>query len=160
MGCSSNKFGLVPTLSKLGFARLHFVLTLILTLVSLLSPGDQVLTFKHWVYSWIPFAQQVNELDLTHHSDKIIHFFLFHCLGYLTVRGWLNWRQRFLLLLALLWLAPQTEWLQAYIPGRGASWADVLADVSGLAVGVVCAWVLHGRKRRAATAGGLRLSRG
>ncbi|MDP3422130.1 MAG: hypothetical protein Q8S32_00025 [Burkholderiaceae bacterium] len=46
--------------------------------------------------------------------------------------------------------APQTEWLQAHIPGRGASLADAVADVLGLAVGVAWALLLRRRKRSAA----------
>lgn len=48
----------------------------------------------------------------------------------------------------VLWLAPQTEWLQSHIPGRGASWGDVLADVLGLALGVGSALVRRRRNQR------------
>jgi VanZ family protein len=130
--------------------RLLFVLALLLTLVSLLTPGEQVLAFKQWVYTWIPFAVQLDAADITHNSDKLVHATLFACMGFLAVRGWAQRRQLAWVLLGVMWLAPQTEWLQAYIPGRGASLADALADVLGLAVGVVCAVLLRRRKRSAA----------
>ena len=52
------------------------------------------------------------------------------------------------MLLGVLWLAPQTEWLQTYIPGVGASLGDVLADVLGMAVGVGWALLLRSSKQR------------
>lgn len=133
-------------------AKLLFVLALLVTLVSLLTPGDQVLAFKQWLASWLPFAAQIDAADITHNSDKLVHAMLFACLGYLAVRGWTQRRHLAWVLLGVLWLAPQTEWLQAHIPGRGASLADVLADVLGLAVGVAVARLLrHRHQRRAVT---------
>lgn len=132
--------------------RLAFVLALLVTLVSLLTPGEQVLAFKQWVYRWIPFAVQLDAADITHSSDKLVHAALFACMGFLAVCGWAQRRQLAWVLLGVLWLAPQTEWLQAYIPGRGASLADALADVLGLAVGV--AWALLLRRRRHQRRGG------
>ncbi len=140
-------------MQNLPLFRLAFVLALLITLVSLLTPGEQVLAFKQWVYTWIPFAVELDAVDITHNSDKLVHATLFACMGYLAVRGWAQRRHLAWVLLGVLWLAPQTEWLQAYIPGRGASWADALADVLGLAVGVVWAWVLRRAKRSAATVG-------
>ena len=131
-------------------AKLLFVLALLVTLVSLLTPGEQVLAFKVWVASWLPFAAQVDAADVSQNADKLVHATLFACMGFLAVRGWAQRRQLAWVLLGVMWLAPQTEWLQAYIPGRGASLADALADVLGLAVGVVCALLLRRRKRSAA----------
>lgn len=119
-------------------AKLLFVLALLVTLVSLLTPGEPVLAFKVWVASWLPFAAQVDAADMSQNADKLVHATLFACMGFLAVRGWAQRRQLAWVLLGVMWLAPQTEWLQAYIPGRGASWVDALVDVLGLAVGVVC----------------------
>ena len=130
--------------------RLAFVLALLITLVSLLTPGEQVLAFKVWVASWLPFAAQVDAADVSENADKLVHATLFACMGFLAARGWAQRRQLAWVLLGVMWLAPQTEWLQAHIPGRGASWADVLADVLGLAVGVVWALLLRRAKRSAA----------
>ena len=131
--------------------RLLFVLALLVTLVSLLTPGELVLAFKQWVYTWVPFAVQLDQADITHNSDKLVHGVMFACLGFLAVRGWTQRRQLVWVLIGVMWLAPQTEWLQAYVPGRGASWADVAADVAGLAAGVAWAWVLRRRKSREST---------
>lgn len=131
-------------------AKLLFVLALLVTLVSLLSTGEQVLAFKVWVASWLPFAAQIDAADVSQNADKLVHATLFACMGYLAVRGWTQRRHLAWVLLGVLWLAPQTEWLQAYIPGRGASWADALADVLGLAVGVVWALLLRRRHQRRA----------
>ena len=133
-------------------AKLLFVRALLVTLLSLLASGEQVLAAKQWVASWLPFAAQIDAADVSQNSDKPVHATLFACMGYLAVRGWTQRRHLAWVLLGVLWLAPQTEWLQAYIPGRGASWADALADVLGLAVGVGFAWVLRRRKRLSARA--------
>ena len=133
--------------------RLLFALALALTLLSLLLPGDQVLAFKQWVSTWVPFAQQLDDADVTHNGDKVVHACLFASLGYLAVRGWVLRKQLVWVLAGLVWLAPQSEWAQAYIPGRGASLADVAADVAGLVVGVGWAmWHQHRRARRSALA--------
>lgn len=132
-------------LQNLKFVRQLFVLVLAITLVSLLTPGELVLAVKQWVYTWIPFAQQLDDADVTHNTDKVVHASLFACLGYLAVRGWVLRRQLAVVLVGLVWLAPQTEWVQTYIPGRGASLADVAADMAGLAVGV--AWALWHQRR-------------
>ena len=131
-------------------AKLLFVLALLVTLVSLLTPGEQVLAFKVWVASWLPFAAQVDAADVSQNADKLVHATLFACMGFLAVRGWAQRRQMAWVLLGVMWLAPQTEWLQAYIPGRGASLADALADVLGLAVGVAGAVLLRRRQQRRA----------
>jgi len=130
--------------------RLLFGLTLAVTLLSLLTPGEQVLALKQWVYTWVPFAVEMDKADITHNGDKLVHATLFACMGFLAVRGWTQRRQLLGVLLCVLWLAPQTEWLQTYIPGRGASLGDVLADVLGLAVGVVWALLLRSPKRSVA----------
>ena len=124
-----------------------FVLALLLTLVSLLATGEQVLAAKAWVASWLPFAAELDAADVTHNADKLVHGFLFACMGFWAVRGWTQRRQLAWVLLGVLWLAPQTEWLQAHIPGRGASLADAVADVLGLAVGVALALLLRRRCR-------------
>ena len=127
--------------------RLFFALALALTLLSLLTPGDLVLAFKNWVYSWIPFAQQLDDADVSHNGDKVVHACLFASLGYLAIKGWVLRSQLAWVLTGLVWLAPQSEWVQTYIPGRGASLADVAADVAGLAVGV--GWALWRKRLRA-----------
>jgi VanZ family protein len=135
--------------------RATFFATLCLTLLALLSPGHWVTDFNNWAATWLPFSRQLDAMDASHHADKLVHSTLFAVMGYLAVRGWTQRRHLVWVLLGVLWLAPQTEWLQAYIPGRGASLVDALADVLGLAVGVVWALLLRRRhQRRSATVGG------
>lgn len=126
--------------------RAAFFVVLCVTLLVLLVPGSWVTDFNNWVATWLPFSRQLDSMDASHHADKLVHATLFACMGFLAVRGWTQRRQ----LLGVLWLAPQTEWLQTYIPGRGASLGDVLADVLGLAVGVVLALLLRRRHQRRA----------
>jgi VanZ family protein len=140
-------------------AKLLFFWALLVTLVSLLTPGDQVLAFKQWVYTWLPFAAQIDAADMSQNTDKLVHATLFACMGYLAVKGWTQRRHLAWVLLGVLWLAPQTEWLQAYIPGRGASWADALADILGLAVGVACALWWQRRRVRSNSLVGHRMQR-
>jgi len=74
-------------------AKLLFVLALLVTLVSLLTPGAQVLAFKVWVASWLPFASELNAANISHNSDKLVHGFLFACMGFWAVRRWTLRRQ-------------------------------------------------------------------
>lgn len=119
-------------------ARVLFGIAVFITLVCLLAPGDQVLAAKVWAASWMPFAAALDAADATAYSDKLVHAGLFAVLGGLAARSWLQPAQRWWVVVALLLLGAQTEVLQAFIPGRGASVADWLADALGLAVG----WVL------------------
>ena len=140
-------------LTQMGGSRCMFVVALLVTLVCLLAPGDQLLAFKLWVYTWLPFASEIDAANATHYSDKVVHTCLFASLGYLAIKGWVQRRQLAWVIAGLVWLAPQTEWAQSYIPGRGASLADVAADVAGLVVGVGWAmWHQHRRARRSALA--------
>lgn len=130
--------------------RAAFFVVLCLTLLALLSPGHWITDFNNWAATWLPFSRELDAMDASHHADKLVHATLFACLGFLAVRGWAQRRQLAWVLLGVMWLAPQTEWLQAYIPGRGASLADALADVLGLAVGVAGAVLLRRRQQRRA----------
>lgn len=137
--------------------RATFFAVLCLTLLALLSPGQWVTDFNNWAATWLPFARQLDAMDASHHADKLVHGTLFACMGYLAVRGWTQRRHLAWVLLGVLWLAPQTEWLQAHIPGRGASWADALADILGLAVGVTCALWWQRRRVHGSFLGGHRM---
>jgi VanZ family protein len=93
----------------------------------------------------------LDDADVSHNGDKVVHACLFASLGYLAIKGWVLRSQLAWVLAGLVWLAPQTEWAQAYIPGRGASLADMAADVAGLAVGV--GWALWRQRRRTRRSG-------
>ena len=120
--------------------RKLFLAVLLLTLVALLTPGDWVLAAKQWVVSWLPFGRALDQADFTHGTDKWVHGSLFAALGALAVRGWRHHARLVWLLVALVGLGLGTEWLQQYIPYRGADLADVAADVAGLALGAGVAW--------------------
>lgn len=118
--------------------RVLFWLTLALSLVVLLAPAATVLQAKIWLTTWLPYAREIDAADLTRHTDKWVHLSLFALLGLLGLRPWQHspWRSR--TLKGLLLFAVVTECLQYYVPGRSASWADLLTDLLGLALGL---WV-------------------
>lgn len=114
--------------------RLLFWLGFALSLVLLLAPADSLTDARIWLASWLPFAAQLDALDVTHNADKWVHLGLFMLLGGLGRQAWSQPTQRRQLLLGLLCMAIATEWLQHYVPGRSASVADLLADLAGLAL--------------------------
>jgi VanZ family protein len=65
---------------------------------------------------------------------------MFAVLGGLATSAWRErwWRVRWWW--ALLALGVVTEGLQAWVPGRSPSGADVLADALGLVLGVAVSW--------------------
>jgi VanZ family protein len=108
-----------------------------LTLAVMLSPGSAVLAAKVWASSWLPFASQLQQASPHGHVDKLVHASLFALMGALATRGWAYDRSKWaLVLLGVFGLAPLTELLQAWVPGRGSSWADGAADLLGMALGV------------------------
>lgn len=70
-------------------------------------------------------------------ADKVIHFALFTVCGFFFLFGWdkkaRNWTSLFVLLLCY---GLAIELLQNFIPGRGASFGDVIADGIGAALGI------------------------
>ena len=75
------------------------------------------------------------------HADKLQHaiaFAAYWCVGVLA-----GVRPRVLLALGLLGFGIAIEWAQSMIPGREASWADVVADAVGIGLGAMIQhWVL------------------
>ncbi|OZE28576.1 hypothetical protein CH262_02725 [Rhodococcus sp. 05-2255-1e] len=82
------------------------------------------------------------------HSDKIIHCILFAALAYTSRLAGIGWVKTALWVSAF---AVVSEFLQAILPlGRSGSAADALADVVGIALGLVAASrVLPQRVRKA-----------
>lgn len=122
--------------------RVLFFVALVLTLVALLLPAPDVLALKAWAASWLPWGRWLDQEDVTHwaHADKLVHAGMFAVLGGLAMSAWRDrsWRVRWWW--ALLALGVLTEGLQAWVPGRSPSGADVLADALGLGLGVVVSW--------------------
>lgn len=117
-----------------------FWMAVLATTGVLLLPGDALLAAKVWVASWLPYAQMLDHSNFTAHSDKWVHLALFALLGALAARIWWGLGVFKAVVLWLVMLGVGTECLQHYIPGRGASVADFLADVAGLLLGSVLAW--------------------
>ncbi len=80
------------------------------------------------------------------------HFFLFGMLGFLTAVGALVIRRSERLAVAMVaasvvggaW-ALATEWYQTTLPGREASFEDLLANALGTAAGALLAWLARRR---------------
>ncbi|RUO31214.1 hypothetical protein CWE14_12020 [Aliidiomarina soli] len=79
------------------------------------------------------------------HLDKVVHFGLFFVLA-----ASMQYAFRMRYLWSLSWLllyAVAIEWIQYYIPGRGADGWDVVADMAGaLSFFIVFSW--YKQKRR------------
>lgn len=121
---------------RLALFRRLFLLALVVTLVALLTPASKVLAFKVWAASWLPWAGAMDRMNLGAQSDKLVHFSLFLLLGALAARSWPHPRGRVLAWLGLFLLGCLTEWLQQFVPGRGASGFDLAADVAGASLGL------------------------
>lgn len=142
-----------PRTSRVRVWKAAFWLAVLVTTLVLLLPGDAVLAAKVWVASWLPYAQMLDQADWSGHSDKWVHLGLFTLLGSLAARIWWGLGVFKTAVLWLVLLAVGTECLQHFIPGRGASVADLMADVAGLALSGV-AW--RALQRRAGAVGGVR----
>jgi VanZ family protein len=130
--------------------RVLFFVALALTLVALLLPAPEVLALKKWVAAWLPGGLWVARENVTDwaHADKLVHAGMFAVLGGLATSAWREPRWRVRWWWALLALGVLTEVLQAWVPGRSPSGADVLADALGLGLGVVMSlWLLRAGKR-------------
>lgn len=121
---------------RLELFRRLFLLALLFTLVALLVPASTVLAVKVWAASWLPWAGAMDRMDLGSQSDKLVHFSLFLLLGTLAARSWPHATGRWSAWLGLFLLGCLTEWLQQYVPGRGASVLDLAADVAGASLGM------------------------
>ncbi len=70
------------------------------------------------------------------HLDKVVHVAIFLVLGVVGGKSAPS-RMRHLVFLALVAYGALTEGLQQYIPGRSSDLADLAANVTGAAIGVV-----------------------
>ena len=120
--------------------RVMFFVALALTLLVLWMPATEILVFKNWVATWLPGARWIDQSDITSQGDKWTHAVLFLILGWFAMRGWRVRHQRQYLAFFLLVVAIITEIVQNWIPGRGPSVADFVADALGSAVGAILGW--------------------
>lgn len=133
-----------PCASRLAVFRCLFIFAMILTLVGLLMPASTILALREWSALWLPWSALVDNADPSVHTDKIVHVGLFLLLGALAARSWPYPRGRVFAWLGLFLLGCLTEWLQQFVPGRGASVFDLAADVAGASLGLL--WVSSGAK--------------
>ena len=119
---------------------------LVLTVAVLLVPGPWVLAAKVWVVQWLPWGADFANMDGSGHADKLVHWGLFAVTAYAGARAWLAPRQVMRVVWGLLVVGVLTEVLQAYVPGRGPSLADWVADALGVAAGVLVAGVMWRRR--------------
>jgi VanZ family protein len=101
-----------------------------------------------WFALWIAMTTLVSVLYLlpdagppgVYQIDKLAHFVAFGAIGVATWPA-AQQRGRFIRLLAISCaLAVGLEVLQALVPGRQFSLFDVLANLTGLAIGVIVGW--------------------
>ena len=90
-------------------------------LFATLSPSDGIPQFE------IPIP----------HFDKVVHFVLFGVHSFLVSASVASKHWIFVSLMLGLALAVSTEMLQYYVPGRQSDWLDLLADVVGMAIGML-----------------------
>ena len=80
-------------------------------------------------------------------GDKVVHLLMYAGLAWLVARAEPRWVRAagplVLVALALSALGALDEWHQQFIPGRGASVADWLADSAGAALALLAAAVRH-----------------
>jgi hypothetical protein len=125
--------------------RLLATLSLTVTLLIFLTPGGLIeyLIFK--ISPWWPWPSFNKSLGIFP-IDKFVHIMLFAVCGFFLTRGWLSQTRSWLpLFLVLIAYAGFTEILQYFVPGRGASVVDFLADGIGAAIGILLAVVFINR---------------
>jgi len=103
-------------------------------------PGSAIDWLILWAYQWWPWPSS-SLASGTISIDKFIHGTLFAICGALVMKGWMGqigrWQWIFLLLIAYGML---TEFLQFFVPGRGASVGDLFADSIGAGIGIFWAY--------------------
>jgi VanZ family protein len=118
------------------------LLFLLAVLVVLSLPGALLAHLADMVKALLllpPSDEQPSLLPL----DKLVHAGLFFVAGVLLGRGWHGRASVWVLLgLALLAFGGLTEGIQSFVPGRSASWGDVLADALGAAAGLLLARII------------------
>jgi uncharacterized protein YfiM (DUF2279 family) len=82
--------------------------------------------------------------------DKLAHVMTFAFLGGAIglASGTQGWRQAFFCITGALLMGVMDEWHQSYLPGRVASWSDLLADVAGGVLAATLLGVWHGAMHR------------
>jgi len=74
-------------------------------------------------------------------SDKIQHFGAYAALAFTAALGWSRGPMFGVMIAGVVVAGPAIEVLQMIVPGRSASWGDVVADLVGVAIGLALARV-------------------
>lgn len=75
------------------------------------------------------------------YSDKLAHFFAYGGMGFLTYMSVDSAEKRFYLFLLVISLGVVLEFFQLYIPGRSASFLDIIANTLGASLGYFVGWI-------------------
>ena len=140
-----------------GHAQQLACLALALTAIALLIPGPVIMAvqsliepvvdmLRDWKNSWWPWPVA----ETTGSSiaiDKIVHVFLFLTCALLANRAWEPALNKPVIVLILLIFGATTEWLQYYIPGRGMSLGDMVANAFDIVAGITT-WQLYLHRKR------------
>ena len=84
-------------------------------------------------------------------ADKVTHGVLYAVLGFLSARAWLrrgsasDLRGAALILAGIAAFGAADEWHQQFIPGRGMSFLDWVADLAGASVALLLSLARHAR---------------
>lgn len=91
--------------------------------------------------SLIPSAALGNDLQ----SDKLAHFIAYGVMGLLAYISVDSIRKKSYLFIFVISLGAVLELFQLYIPGRSASYSDIIANTIGASLGYFIAWIVISR---------------
>ena len=94
---------------------------------------------QHLIAYFFPQAMHVDLGFFDGVIRKMAHFFLYFCLGVLSINAWC-WRKKRSWLVALFFCffyAATDEFHQSFVPGRSAEVHDVLLDTLGSFTGIL-----------------------
>jgi VanZ family protein len=121
------------------------VCALMVTLLVLLTPAPTLNAVSQWLRNWLVLVPAVQQID-AYRWDWLAHAALFAVCGWSLMRGWYGTRRAPLVFFgALIAYGLVTEWLQQYVPGRGADPTDLVADALGALAGIHVGWWQHSR---------------
>jgi len=76
------------------------------------------------------------------YSDKLAHFLAYGGMGFLAYMSVDSVKKRFYLFLLIISLGVVLEFFQFFIPGRSASFLDVIANTIGVVSGYFAGWLV------------------
>jgi len=79
------------------------------------------------------------------HSDKLSHFIAYFVMGFLVYITFRAFRQKVYMFVLIILLGVLIEGAQHYIPGRTASYTDIVANTLGLLISYFVCWLAASR---------------